>query len=473
MKVKNRVLTAALALAFAAALIIAPHAAKAAISSLSLSTYEHSFTLDSAGAPIGSGELILTANEVGDTAGVDWSITSGSSATITAPVAPSPLDPNYNIIVRPNTTPGVSYVRATSKAVDASSNHLTQDCKIIVRQNVDVNIVQSALSFNAGEPSYQVTANVTPGTIDPSKYYLQWTSSNAQIATVSPAAQPSLTAWVTPGTKGGTATITAKVISLDGAYIGGAQDTLGVTVINNNPYLDLTSPQTSFPDYGLVQAVSLTLFNGGGSTPYATNAAITWTLSNNDVIQLTSSSAALSSGTGSATFTTKKNGTVKLTATIKDASGNALSDSVTITVAKPLPTLSLEGDSNMNASNRNGHLTAALTQNPGNAVASNAALRWSVDSSKLATVTGDANMTNYSANATVHSLYNGTIRVTVALRNDSSVSAYHTMYITGLSYLPQTGQDSTVLYVIGGACLVLFATAGILYARRKKNAQRA
>lgn len=475
MKVKNRVLTAALALAFAAALIVAPHAAKAFISSLTLSSYEHSFTLDSAGANTGS-DLVLTATALvgsSEDASVTWSVLSGTSVTITPIYVGTQTT---QVTVTPNALPGISYVRATSKTptTDGGSTYLTQDCKIIVRQNVDVNIVQSGLSFNAGEPSYQVTATVTPGAIDPSKYYLQWTSSNTQIATVSPAAQPSLTAWVTPGTKGGTATITAKVVSLDGAYIGGAQDTLGVAVTNNSPYLDLTCPQTSFPDYGLVQAVSLTLFNGGGSTPYGTNAAITWTLSNNDVIQLTSSSAALSSSAGTATFTTKKNGTVTLTAAIKDTTGTqTLSDSVTITVAKPLPTLSLDGDTTMNASNRNGNLTATLTQNPGNAIASNAALRWSIDKSKLATVSGAANMTNYSAAATVHSLYNGTIRVTVALRNDSSVSTYHTMYITGLSYLPQTGQDSTVLYIIGGACLVLFATAGILYARRKKNAPRA
>lgn len=472
MKVKNRVLTAALALAFAAALIIAPHAAKAAISSLSLSTTVHSFTLDSSGTPLtGTTNLVLTALIAGaDVDGVNWSV-SGTSVTLE-----DTADPLHSVIVKPSGMAGVSVVRATSIALDGTSPKVAS-CTVYVYQQVDIDIAPPSpltdpIAMTTGDASKLITATITPaGRLDPSKYKIVWTSSDDRIATIAPSSLPSLTASVTPGTKNGTAIITAKVFSDDNIYIGGATDTLAVNVTNPNPYLTLTSSQTSFADYGLPQTVSLNLYNGGGT--YAGNEAITWTLSNNDVIQLTSSSAALSSGTGSATFTTKKNGTVKLTATIKDASGNALSDSVTITVAKPLPTLSLEGDSNMNASNRNGHLTAALTQNPGNAVASNAALRWSVDSSKLATVTGDANMTNYSANATVHSLYNGTIRVTVALRNDSSVSAYHTMYITGLSYLPQTGQDSTVLYVIGGACLVLFATAGILYARRKKNAQRA
>lgn len=478
MKVKNKVLTAALALAFAAALIVAPHAAKAAISSLTLSTYEHSFTLTGAGAQIGPNLTLVATTSVDPLleAGVSWSVVSGSSVTVT-PVYDIPGDPtsrSTSATINTSGIPGVSYVRATSKDTDGSGNHLTQDCKIIVRQNVDVTITTSPLSINTGEPSYAVAAAVTPSTIGSDKYYLQWTSSNNSIATVSPSAAPSLTASVTAGTHPGSATITAKVVSLDGTYIGGAQATLGVTVFNSNPYLVLSSSQTSFADYGLTQTVSLNLFNGGGSSVHGTNAAVKWTLSNSDVIQLTSSSAVLSSSAGSATFTTKKNGTVTLTAAIQDTSGNyTLSDSIMITVAKPVPTLSLDGDSNMNASNRNGYLTAALTQNPGSAIASNAALRWSIDSSKLATVTGDANMTNYSANATVHSLYNGTIRVTVALRSDSSVSTYHTMYITGLSYLPQTGQDSTVLYIIGGACLVLFATAGILYARRKKNAQRA
>lgn len=472
MKVKNKVLTAALALAFAAALIVAPHAAKAVISSLTLSTYEHSFTLDSTGAQIGA-DLTLTAAhvvEASDAVGVDWSVASGTSVTLT----PDPLDP-LKVTVHANGIPGVAYVRATSRAVDGSGNHLTQDCKIIVRQNVDVNITTaSPIDMETGDASVLVTAAVLPASLGSDKYKLVWTSSDSSVASVSPSSLPSLTASVTPGSHAGSATITAKVVSLDGTYIGGAQDTVTVNVTNTNPYLVLSSSQTSFADYGLTQTVSLNLYNGGSGTNYAADAAVQWTLSNNDVIQLTGSSAALSSSAGTATFTTKKNGSVKLTAAIKDTAGNyTLSDSITITVAKPVPTLSLDGDSTMNASNRNGYLTAALTQNPGSAVASNAALRWSVDNSKLATVTGDANMTNYSANATVHSLYNGTIRVTVALRSDSSVSTYHTMYITGLSYLPQTGQDGTVLYIIGGACLVLFATAGILYARRKKSAQRA
>jgi len=46
---------------------------------------------------------------------------------------------------------------------------------------------------------------------------------------------------------------------------------------------------------------------------------------------------------------------------------------------------------------------------------------------------------------------------------------YHTINITGLSSLPQTGQDMTLVYVFGGLSAALLAAAGVWYGIRKKK----
>jgi len=55
------------------------------------------------------------------------------------------------------------------------------------------------------------------------------------------------------------------------------------------------------------------------------------------------------------------------------------------------------------------------------------------------------------------------------INDDSSNRVYTTVVITGLSSLPQTGQDMTLVYLLGGGAVVLLAAAGVWYGIRKKR----
>ena len=55
------------------------------------------------------------------------------------------------------------------------------------------------------------------------------------------------------------------------------------------------------------------------------------------------------------------------------------------------------------------------------------------------------------------------------LNDDSGNKVYSTVVISGLSSLPQTGQDMTMVYVMGGAAVALLAAAGVMYGIRKKR----
>ena len=55
------------------------------------------------------------------------------------------------------------------------------------------------------------------------------------------------------------------------------------------------------------------------------------------------------------------------------------------------------------------------------------------------------------------------------LNNDTGGKVYHTITISGLSSLPQTGQDMTLVYIFGALSAALLAAAGVWYGIRKKN----
>ena len=61
------------------------------------------------------------------------------------------------------------------------------------------------------------------------------------------------------------------------------------------------------------------------------------------------------------------------------------------------------------------------------------------------------------------------IKAIVKDKNGSPISATRTVYVSGLTYLPQTGQDTRTLTIVGVLCAAMFAMAGVFYARRGKN----
>ncbi|MBQ2769892.1 MAG: LPXTG cell wall anchor domain-containing protein, partial [Clostridia bacterium] len=176
-------------------------------------------------------------------------------------------------------------------------------------------------------------------------------------------------------------------------------------------------------------------------------------------------------GVATGSFKTKRNGTATITATMKGSDGSTISESIKITVDKKLPVLDLDGASNMNASQRSLTLTATLDDNDTGTYVGNERIRWEVSHPDHISITSyDSRLSNYKAQVTIRSRYNiEKARVYVYMADNADINHYHTVYVTGLSYLPQTGQDTTILYVVGTLCAAMFLTAGVLYARRKSS----
>lgn len=78
---------------------------------------------------------------------------------------------------------------------------------------------------------------------------------------------------------------------------------------------------------------------------------------------------------------------------------------------------------------------------------------------------------NGNASVTIKPQYNGTVKVTVTADKATAVS--RTFTVSGHPTLPQTGQNFTLIYVFGACCLAAVATWVVLYARKKKNSNRA
>ena len=81
-------------------------------------------------------------------------------------------------------------------------------------------------------------------------------------------------------------------------------------------------------------------------------------------------------------------------------------------------------------------------------------------------------MTDGVARIQLYARYNTTssgTRLYAWINDDSSNRLYTTIVISGLSSLPQTGQDMTLVYIMGGAALALLAAAGVWYGIRKKR----
>ena len=81
-------------------------------------------------------------------------------------------------------------------------------------------------------------------------------------------------------------------------------------------------------------------------------------------------------------------------------------------------------------------------------------------------------MHNGEAHIQLYAKYNtpsGGTRLYAWINSDTGGTVYHTIYITGLSSLPQTGQDMTLVYLFGGTAGALLIAAGVWYGIRKKR----
>jgi len=108
---------------------------------------------------------------------------------------------------------------------------------------------------------------------------------------------------------------------------------------------------------------------------------------------------------------------------------------------------------------------------------STSTVHWSWSSSYLS-LTSDsinnnrAHMHSGEAHIQLYAKYNtpsGGTKLYAWINDDTGGKVYHTITISGLSSLPQTGQDMTLVYLFGGLSAALLAAAGVWYGIRKKN----
>jgi len=298
---------------------------------------------------------------------------------------------------------------------------------------------------------------------------LVWSTSEPLVATVSGGSVSAVGA--------GTATIKAT-------YTFGSNVQEKTCTVTVTPIINLTPATANITTAGGTQTFTLTVQYGG--VIYASGSAVEWTNSNGSAGSITASSTALSGSplSATATFTaptTMTNATTTLSALVRGTSSNTTTKTATINV-RNTRYLTITGDTNLSNSDRYGNYIVTLHEANGDVVNDDTStVHWSWTSSYLkvssaALNDSRADMEDGSAEIQLYARYNtptaGT-KLYAWINDDSAHKVSYTIYITGLSGLPQTGQDFTLVYVFGGLCAALLVAAGVWYGIRKKRVTNA
>ena len=457
MTVMKKLAAMTLAMVFALALLV-PGGALAAGESISM---EGSRTIT---IPAGATEATATLNAVlmgYTTDEIKW---ESSVPGVVSVVATTTGSSGSHAQTLTGKAPG----QATVTAKAAGNDAVLASCTVVVKKSFELslNSATSNLDIDNGDTG-AASLSVTPSDLK-SAYDVLWESSDKDIVVVSGSG---LSAIYAPGGKVGTATITARIQPKNEytKFIDGNTVSFNVTVKSSKPFLTMSKdPSSTIKEHGYPGTVTVKLNQPNAF--YGASGAVDWSVSDSSVISFEGDQY-LSGGVATGSFKTKRNGTATITATMKGSDGSTISESIKITVDKKLPVLDLDGASNMNASQRSLTLTATLDDNDTGTYVGNERIRWEVSHPDHISITSyDSRLSNYKAQVTIRSRYNiEKARVYVYMADNADINHYHTVYVTGLSYLPQTGQDTTILYVVGTLCAAMFLTAGVLYARRKSS----
>ena len=361
-----------------------------------------------------------------------------------------------------NTTNTITGRTAGSSTVRLTAYDTADPTGDYAEQSITVTPMSVLPSSSIIGPSSTVTLTASnfTGTIS------SWVSSNPAVATV--ASSGAATALVT-AVGSGTTTITATNTPNNGAP---AQViTATVTV----PTVTLSPASQTLTSGSAMTSLTLSVTNGGSviSTPGAT---VNWSSSDGTIGALSATTSTVNaSGVATIYFTSSAaatNGTTTITATV---GGFTRTATVTVSTAKHLD---ITGPDSLSNTSRTGTYTVYL-KNPDGTVYDDdtSTVHWSWSSSYLSITSDDINdsradMHNGEAHIQLYARYNtpssGT-RLYAWINDDSGNRVYHTIVITGLSSLPQTGQDMTLVYVFGGLGAALLAAAGVWYGIRKKH----
>ncbi len=405
--------------------------------------------------PVG-GTVNLTGSYAGTTTGtVSYSWAQSSVTNVSLTTTTGATTTVAGLVANTSTT-----ITLTATDDEAPGASFTTTVTINV---TPMTISNATLALNGGATQTLTTGNTT-GTV-------AWASNNTSVATVDP------TTGLVSAVGAGTATITATNTPASGT----AQTaTCAVTV---SPIITITPATQNITAANTAGSIQLKVEYGG---TLITNAStVSWANSNATAGALTVAPTTFTvvnptTLTCTATFVSNSTGTnasTNITATIFGA-GSYSTSKVSAVNVRTARYLTIEGDATLNKDDRYGDYTLTLHEANGSVVNdSSSTAHWSWSSSYLsvsnASLNADrAKMINGVAKIQLYARYNtpasGT-RVYAWINSDSGNKVYSTVVISGLSSLPQTGQDMTMIYIMGAGAVALLAAAGVWYGIRKKR----
>jgi len=447
----------AVVMTLALALIIAgiPNSALADVTAVAITPGAgQSYTI-----PVG-GTVDLTATPTGAPAGnltYTWNNTTGGDYVHLS-------DTTGDTITVTGMIPGTATNITVTASDDGGPAPVTSNAVTI--NVVAMTISNSALTLNGG-----AAQTLTVGNISSANSNTVWSvPAGNNVATVDAA-----TGYVT-AIGGGQVVVTATNTP---TTMGAVQTkTCTVTV---NPIITITPVTQNITTASTSTNIQLKVDYGGDLI--TSSSTVSWSNSNTTAGSLSAPTAFTTSGSSlicTATYTSNSsgtNGSSTITATINGAGTYTSAHTATVNVYTARY-LTLDGPTALNSSSRYGTYTLTLHEADGTVVnddTSTAHWSWSSSYLKISSATlndSRADMEDGQAQIQLYARYNtptaGT-KLYAWINDDSSNRASITIHITGLSSLPQTGQDFTLVYVFGGLCGALLIAAGVWYAIRKKR----
>ncbi len=451
---KNLLLKAAavlMTLTLALVIIGVPGTALAAISGVTIAPGAgESYTI-----PVG-GVVHLTATPTGTTAGTltySWASTSGTNVSLSATNVANP------------TVTGLLPGTSTTLTVTVTDSEIpgTPFTASVTITTTTMTLSNATLALNGGATQTLTVGNISSGSTT------VWTTSDAAVATVN-------ASGLVTAVGGGTVSIAATNTPTSGSVQALSCFVTVTPIITITPATqNITAASTAGTiqlrvEYGgnlITSASTVAWGNSNATAGTLTVAPTTFTVSGS---ALTCTATFLSNATG-------VNASSTVTATIAGAGTYTAARTSTVNV-RTARYYTLEGDSALNNTDRYGDYTLTLHEANGTVVNDDTSTaHWSWSSSYLSLSSSAINnsravMTDGVARIQLYARYNtpssGT-RLYAWINDDSNNRVYTTVVITGLSSLPQTGQNMTMIYIMGGAAAALLAAAGVWYGIRKKR----
>lgn len=237
------------------------------------------------------------------------------------------------------------------------------------------------------------------------------------------------------------------------------------TITDNQPTLTVSVNHSTLTDVGASGTAKATAVN-------YTPTSYEWRISGNSVRFLGGGTSTTTQVNEVLYYAETVEGSSTITCTVSGGTGTAPApQSATVNVNLPDPYLSVWLEHDTLTWLRPKTTAHAELHYPDGTVTNSSRIYWSSNNTKIASVSGVYDHLEHGkATAIVRAKGNGTTRIT-AYTSHQRVYDSASVLVTGYKHLPQSGQDTRLLYAEGAALILLLAAAGVVYARRRKNSQ--